>query len=438
MTQAGPRIYPQHRIRGMFYGWWLVPILGGVMAITNVTLYHAIGIWAVALERHFGWSRTQLSLAFVFIRAEGGVMGPVEGYLTDRMGTRRMVLIGLLILGAGLLLFGRVQNLWMFYLSFLVMALGAGLGGWLPVMTTLNNWFRRRRASAMGWTNVINRGIALLFVPVIAWAVDPDADRFGWQVTATAIGMFVLLVALPASLLIRNRPEDYGQRPDGDPAEPSPGVSGPGEATPPLVQSEDPDFTTRQVLRTPAFWLISLGHAVLSMLVATIFAHLPLMLADQGIGVQMAAWVLAVNTAFALVFMAVGGYIGDRMPQNLVIFVFSAIQGLAVFALTLAHSLRMAFLFAVTFGIGFGGRSPLVTSIRGDYFGRKAFARVLGLSTVPLNVANLAAPLFAGVYRDRRGNYDLPFNVLAGFCLLGAFFFLMAKKPAAPTYTSKL
>ena len=273
------------------------------------------------------------------------------------------------------------------------------------------------------------RELPSCFVPIIAWAVDPDADRFGWQVTATAIGVFVLLVALPVSLLIRNRPEDYGQRPDGDLAEPAPAVSGPGKAPPLLVESEEPDFTTRQVLRTPAFWFISLGHALLSMLVATMFAHLPLMLDDQGIGVQMAAWVLAVHTAIALVFTAVGGYIGDRMPQNLVIFVFSAIQGLAVLAITVAHSLPMAFLFAVTFGIGFGGRSPLVTSIRGDYFGRKAFARVLGLSMVPLNVGNLAAPLFAGVYRDHRGSYDLPFNVLAGFCLLGAFLFLMAKKP---------
>ena len=432
MTQGGERPNPLQRMRGMFYGWWMVPILGSVMSISNIPVFQALSIWAVALERHFGWSRTQLSLALVFSRVEGGFMGPVEGHLTDRLGTRRVVLMGLLIMGAGLLLFGRVQNLWMFYLAFIVMGLGHGLSGWIPLMTALNNWFRRRRATAIAWTQMSNRAAALLLVPLIAWAVDPDADRFGWEVTATAMGVFVLLVSFPISRLVRNRPEDYGLRPDGDLEEPSPAEAGPGEATPPRIEAEEPDFTVRQALRTRAFWLISFGHAFLSMLMVTILAHLALLLSDQGIGVQMAAWVVVTYTATTMVFQALGGYIGDRVPKRVVLFVFTSIQGLSVLALTLRHSLPMAFVFAVTLGIGFGGRSPATTAIRGDYFGRKAFASILGLSTIPLNIFTLLAPLFAGVYRDRWGSYDLPFNVMGGFCLLGALCFLMAKRPVVP------
>ena len=436
MTQAGQRLDLRQRIRGVFYGWWLVGLSGLVVSISSIPLFHALSIWSVVLERHFGWTRTQLSLAFVFTRAEGGLMGPLEGHLTSRFGARRMVLVGLLVTGAGLLLFGRVQNLWMFYLAFLVMAMGHSLASWIPVMTALTNWFRRRRATAIAWTNVINRGAVLLLIPVIAWAVDPDADRVGWEVTATVLGVFALLVALPISRGVRNRPEDYGQRPDGDSAEPPPTVVVPGEARPTMAKAEEPDFTVRQALRTPAFWLIGMGHAFVSMLMSVVMAHLALMLSDQGIGVQMAAWVLSVHTATVLVFQLVGGYIGDRVPKNLAIFVFSVIQGLSVFAITLSHSLPMAFVFAVTLGIGLGGRSPLSIAIRGDYFGRKAFPAIMGLSQVPLNLFNLAAPLFAGVYRDRRGNYDLPFNVLAVFCVLGAFFFLVAKKPVVSASSS--
>ena len=81
-------------------------------------------------------------------------MGPIEGWLTDKLGTRRMVLIGFLILGVGFLIFWQVNSLWMFYLAFIVMALGQGLGSWLPMMTCMNNWFARRRSTAMGWANV--------------------------------------------------------------------------------------------------------------------------------------------------------------------------------------------------------------------------------------------------------------------------------------------
>ena len=76
-------------------------------------------------------------------------MFPVAGYFTDRYGPRRMVLVGLLILGGGFILLSRIENLWMFYLAFIAMAVGGGLGGWLPVMTALNSWFVRRKSTAM-------------------------------------------------------------------------------------------------------------------------------------------------------------------------------------------------------------------------------------------------------------------------------------------------
>ena len=88
-----------------FYGWWLVGISGLVMNLAAVPLYRAMTVWSVALESHFGWSRTQLGFALTFTRIEGGFMGPVKGYLSDKLGPRRMVLVRLLILGGGFLLF---------------------------------------------------------------------------------------------------------------------------------------------------------------------------------------------------------------------------------------------------------------------------------------------------------------------------------------------
>ena len=119
------------------------------MVISTVPLFHAMSVWAVALEREFGWNRTQLGFALTFTRVEGGLMGPLEGYLTDKVGTRRMVFIGLVILGGGFVFFGQVQNLWMFYLAYVLMAVGQGLGSWIPLMTMLTRWFHRLRAMAL-------------------------------------------------------------------------------------------------------------------------------------------------------------------------------------------------------------------------------------------------------------------------------------------------
>ena len=441
------------RMRGVFYGWWLVALSGVTMTIATVPLYHAMPVWSVALESQFGWSRGQLGLALTFTRIEGGLMGPLEGYLTDRLGARRIILIGLLVLGVGFLVFAGVRNLWMFYVAFIILALGQGLGSWLPLMTTINNWFARRRAMAMGWANVGGRLGALLLVPAIAWAIDPEQQRLGWQLTVLILGITTLVIAFPLTRLIRNRPQDYGQLPDGDPPEPAPTahatISTQADtttpATAPTGRADRPrpasvrrpaaqdagDLTAAQALRTPAFWLISFGHGFTSMVILAIMTHLGLLLKDKGFDVQTTGWIVTVYTATAMIFQLVGGYVGDRGPKNIALFIFTTIQAAAVVVLTLSSTRLMFYLFAVLFGMGFGGRNPLTTAIRGEYFGRASFGRILGLSTVPMNVLLLIGSPLAGYMRDHQGSYDMAFLLLAGLNFLGGVLFLFARKPTA-------
>jgi len=420
------------RLRGVPYCWWLVPLTGFIKVLTSAPLFHAMAIWTVALESHFGWSRTQLSMAFALTRIEGGVMGPIEGYLTDRLGTRRMVFLGLLVLGAGFLFFWRVQHLWMFYAAFMVMSLGHSLGGWVPVTTVLNNWFDRHRAKAMGWSNTVSRLGGLLLVPALAFAIDPDQDRLGWELAALSLGIFTLLIAWPLSQLIRDRPEDYGELPDGDLPASSPVIPTQHEASTPPANEPKPrtiDFTATQALRTPAFWFISLGHGFTSMVIIAIMAHLGLLMKDQGFDVQTTGWVISVYSGVSMASQVFGGYVGDRIPLRIAIFIFTTIQAAAVLLLTAATTISMVYLFAVLFGIGFGGRNPLTTAIRGDYFGRASFGKILGISTVPMNFLLLIAPPLAGYMRDVQGTYTMAFNLLAALSFFGGFLFLMARKP---------
>jgi len=398
------------------------------MVISTVPLFHAMSLWAVALDREFGWNRTQLGLALTFTRVEGGLMGPLEGYLTDKVGTRRMVLIGLLILGGAFIFFGQIQNLWMFYTAYILMALGQGLGSWIPIMTLLTRWFQKGRSMALGWANMSSRGGALLLIPMIGWAIEPDL--LGWRLTATVLGIVMIGVAIPISLAIRNQPEDYGLLPDGAKPDPEPAPLA-NEASNALPIAEE-DFTASEALRTPAFWLIAFGHGFTSMVILAIMAHLGLLMVDKGYELQDAAFVVSVYTAVAMGFQLVGGYVGGKIPIRLALAFFTSMQALGVVVLVFADAKSTFYLFAVLFGAGFGGRNPLTVAIRGDYFGSASFGKILGFSTVPMNLLLLIAAPLVGWMRDVQGDYTDAFLVMVVTNLAGAACFVMAKRPARP------
>ena len=161
-------------MQGTFYGWWLVGTAAIALGFCSVPFNQGITAWFVVLHRHFPlWTRGQMSWAFAATRVEGGLIGPVEGILIDRFGSRRMVLTGMMILGSGFLLFSQINELWHLYGVFLVMSLGSGLGIWLPMMTAINNWFIRRRSLAMGLAAGGQAVGGILVVPALVWAIDP-------------------------------------------------------------------------------------------------------------------------------------------------------------------------------------------------------------------------------------------------------------------------
>ena len=394
------------------------------MVVATVPLFHAMAVWAVALELHFGWTRAQLGLALTLTRVESGLIGPLEGYLVDRVGTRWMVLIGLVILGGAWIFFSRAENLWMFYAAYILMAVGQGLGSWIPLMTMLNKWFTRRRSSAIGWANVVSRFGALLLVPAIAWTVADAPGRIGWQMTALILGIGILVLAAPLASMLRNDPKDYGEVPDGTASRP-PSTG----ASPSPSQPRQQEMTAAEALRTPAFWLIAFGHGFTSMVILAIMTHLGLLMVDKGYTGQDAGWVVSVYTGVAMVFQLVGGYSGDRLSKRVGLAFFTVLQAGGVLVLVIADTLPMFYLFGILFGAGFGGRNPLTVAIRADYFGTGSFGKILGFSTVPMNLLLLIASPFAGWMFDQYGSYSLAFLILAGLNLVGAVCFLFAGRP---------
>ena len=366
-----------------------------MLMLMSTTVFQGVGTFFVALERNFGWNRTTLSGAFALSRAEGALLGPVEGFLVDRLGTRRMVIIGYLVMGAGFIYYSQIQEVWHFYVAYLAISLGSGVGGWIAIVTLINNWFSRRRALAM---SLAVSGVQLggFLVPLMAWGIE----NHDFRMTSLGIGVVLILVAIPASRMMRNLPEDMGLRPDGGAVNMAV-ASGSGEAR----HDEVPDMTPKQALRTTAFWVIAIARLASVVSIITLSVHLVPKLTDSGISLITANFIVTLYTFVAFLSGFVAGYLADRTSKVLVLFVCMFLQAAAMTILALTDSLPMAMVFAVLWGAGFGGRVPLLTAIIGDFFGRKNFGSILGINMVPSNVAMIFAPLFAGFMFDLRQSY---------------------------------
>lgn len=405
----------------IFYGWWLVGLTLLTLTAIITPIFQGLGFFFVALERHFGWSRAILSVPFSLSRVEGAILGPIEGYLVDRFGSRLMILIGLAILGAGFVGFSMIEGVLGYYVTFLVIFAGAGLGGFIPLIAAINNWFHRHRTKAMA-IGMIGINLGALLAPFIGRAMD----LYGWRTLALCLGIGVWVCAIPIALSVRNRPEDYGQRPDGD------SVVYTREDMIDAGPDDEVDFTVREAVRTMAFWGITAAHGFSAIASVTMAVHIVPAMTDIGMSLPQAGTVVLTYGVAGAISQLAAGFLGDRMPKQPLISISVAVQGMGMLVAATVTTFSGAYIFAVLYGIGLGARVPLLTAIRGDFFGRRNFATILGVSQVPMNFAMVGAPIAAGYLFDTLGNYTIAFLALAMFNFLGAGMILISRKPALP------
>ena len=402
----------------VFYGWWMVASGFGLELLIGALLFHAYGAYAVLLREEFGWSKTMLAAAFSMARAESGILGPIQGWLTDRFGPRALIRVGMVIFGIGLLLFSRIDGPVAFFLTFFTMAVGTGLGGYLPISVALVTWFRRRRSLAL---SISGMGMALggLLTPIVVASLS----RFGWRSTAFASGVLVLVVALPLAQLMRHPPETYGLTPDGEPR------PDPGHAVRPL---DTRSYTAREAMATRAFWYISLGHAAALLVVSAVMVHMVIHVTERlGYSLRQAGAVVALLTVMQLTGQLSGGWLGDRFSKRWICAGCMLGHAAALMILGLATAFWMVLLFAVLHGLSWGMRGPLMAAIRADYFGSGSFGMISGVSSMVIMFGMMLGPLVAGILADRTGSYVPGFTVLAALAAAGSIAFLRARRPAA-------
>jgi sugar phosphate permease len=385
-------------------------------------MFHAYGAYVVVLREEFGWSKTLLSAAFSMARAESGIFGPLQGWLTDRFGPRILIRTGMIVFALGFVLFSQIHSPVMFFLTFFLMAVGSSLGGYLPIGVAIVAWFRRRRALALSISST-GMPVGGLLTQLVAVAMT----TVGWRWTAFASGMLILLVGLPMARIVRHRPEPYGLAPDGDPAPSARGERAHGAARWP----DREDFTPREALQTRAFWFIALGHGAALLVVSAVMVHFIVHVSERlGYSLRQGTAVLALMTVMQAIGQVSGGWAGDRFSKRVIVVACMAAHAFGLLLLASATSLAMVVAFAVFHGLAWGVRGPLMSAIRADYFGSRAFGTITGLSSMVVMFGMMGGPLVAGIMADRTGSYEAGFKLLAALAAVGSIFFALAQRPA--------
>ncbi|MSQ12570.1 MAG: MFS transporter [Dehalococcoidia bacterium] len=395
-----PTPTPARRQPRIFYGWYIV--LGSVIVnfYLSVVYFQGFQVFFLPIVREFGWSRATTSGAFSLRQMESGLLAPVVGLLVDRWGPRAVIILGVIISGAGLVLLSRVNSLWMFYLAFLLTSLGtSGVSHGVSWPAAVAAWFRRLRGRAMGIAT-LGPVVGGPFVVTVAFL----EGWLGWRTSLLVLGVGLWVIGIPAGMLARTSPERYGYRPDGD--RPRPGET---EAEERRRNDRGWGFTARQAVRSRTFWLIALLFGIQGLGTSGLMVHLIPLLEDRQFSAEQAASIVGAVFLLSGIGRIGAGLFVDLLDQRLIILSLLGLQIGALLVLTLAggHNWWLVVLFVTLFGPGFGGTVPLRPLLIMQRFGPRAFGAINGLTQSAAVGTGVIGPILYGRIFDVTGAYDL-------------------------------
>ncbi|MFC1988804.1 MFS transporter, partial [Chloroflexota bacterium] len=382
---------------------------------------YGLGAFFLPISNELGWSRAVMSAPIALSRLEGALIGPVQGYSVDKFGPRKLMFIGVILVGTGYVLMSQMNSLAMFYVAFIVFkALGAGFIS-VSISVAVVNWFRKRRGLTLGITKG-GYNIGAMTIPGVVWLI---ATR-GWRSAALIMGIIMWAVQIPLSLIMRHRPEPYGYFPDGMTEQQVKETKVSSGRNPDI---EEQDFTPQQVVRTRSFWFINLAYAARAMVTSAVPLHLIAFTQDLGYSAAVGGSVIAIMGFTALIGRVSMGYLADILPRRYAFATTMVMLGASVIILSNARSMWQLVLWAVLYGPGYGGGSPIMSSIVADYYGRKYFGTINGLTHIGMAVTTVAGPVFAGYMFDISGSYNVAFISFAVVSLIGGIAAILARRP---------
>lgn len=408
----------------VFYGWTLLGVLWFVFAFNLGFPAYGGPVINSAMAKELGFSRETLGLITTIYIIMSGLPGPVVAMAVNRFGVRRTLIAGSLMNVAGAAFMASVANSGAAaYLGFgLVVGGGVCTGAAIASQTALSRWFVRRRSLALSIlysSGAIGGYFAVKHI--LPWAMEAGGSwRAGWWVIVALSGVAGLL----ALAFVRERPEDLGQRPDGD----SGGAGDTRANTRPAFITATP-WEPRQVLSRPTYWLIVFSLVGGSGGYTLFLAHGIVHLQDLGHSVNVARGALATMTWTGLLAKAVIMLLGDRIDPRYLWAVFMVFFGAGLVIIVDARTPLLVNAFATCLGIGFGGGVVCLMAVLGNYYGLRTFALLSGIAIAINTTLSALAPYIAGFLFDHGYGYGGTCYFLAGWCFVGALVLFFIRRP---------
>ncbi len=385
-------------------------------------------IFVKPIQDELGWSYTTISTGFLIGSAAGAVASTVTGWLVDKYGPRVVVALGGVGLAGALVGLSTIQEPWHFW-TFFGLARGSVIAGVeIGSSVAIAKWFVRQRGRTLALKSMGQRS-GQVVLPIVSFLIMDASD---WRTAYVALSGFACLaIVVPALVLMRSQPENYGLLPDGATDLRNARLHGNdgGERERGTQVVEEESWTLREARGTRAFWLITVFLICTPFVQGATNLHMAPIFHDRGLSDGQAVAIVSIFGMSSVSSILPMGFIMERVQVRLGAIAQALLVLTSMLLLLLpAGGFPVAVLWAVIFGVGAGMRNVIEVLLLANYFGRGSLGAIKGF-TAPFRMISPFGPVLAGFIRDESGSYVGAFILFAGVSVLMLLLMVFATQP---------
>lgn len=409
-----------------YYGWviTIVATLGLIMTSPGQT--YSVSIFIEHFISDLDLSRSLVSTLYTVATLIGSFALPMVGRQIDSLGSRAVMVMISILFGIACVYMGFIINAVMLFMGFIAIRI-LGQGSLVLVSNNvINQWWVKRRGLMVGISGLLMALLGLGGFPnLINWLIP----QFGWRWTYGILGLMLLFIMVPlAWLFIRNKPEDFDLKPDGN-SRPSETIS---DSTPGKVRIDDmPEvhWTLQEAYKTAAFWILVASISMIAMMHTGLFFHMVSIFQDNGLEPTVAASVYVPIALTTAVVNLSSGFLVDRFPVRILLAIMLLFQAVSLFMAQYLSTVVLAFSYGILLGAT-GGLMRTINSVAfAKYYGRLHLGAITGVTSTILIAGSALGPMPLGIARDLLGSYNLTLIIFSIMPLILAVVSLFMSKP---------